>query len=99
RPAGLQTRAEAARRGITLAELRKLPVEVGLQTEQGYPHHGTLDYISPTLNQSTGTLAVRGLFPKPDRPMPAGYFGGGRVPYGQQEGAVLVPDAALGSDQ
>ena len=28
-----------------------LPVEVGLQTDQGYPHKGTLDYIAPTVNQ------------------------------------------------
>ena len=95
----LRIRAEAARRGITVAELRKLPVEVGLQTEQGYPHHGTLDYISPTLNQSTGTLAVRGIFPNPNRTMLPGYFVRVRVPYDQQEKALQVPDAALGSDQ
>src|ERR1700744_4276836 len=57
----LRIRAEALKRGVTVAELRKLPVEVGLQTETGYPHQGNLDNIAPILNQSTGTLAVRGL--------------------------------------
>src|ERR1700761_8728574 len=95
----LRIRAEAARRGITVAELRKLQVEVGLQTEQGYQHQGTLDYISPTLNQSTGTLAVRGIFSNPNRTMLPGYFVRVRVPYDQQEKALLVPDSALGSDQ
>src|SRR6185437_3841799 len=51
----LRIREEARRRGITVAELRQLPVEVGLQTESGYPHKGKLDSISPILNQSTGT--------------------------------------------
>ena len=62
----LRIRAEAARRGMTAAELRQVPVEVGLQTETGYPHEGKLDYIAPTINQSTGTLAVRGILPNPE---------------------------------
>jgi len=33
---------------------------------RGDPHQGKLDYISPTLNQSTGTLAVSGVFSNPD---------------------------------
>ena len=95
----LRIRAEAQRRGITVAELRKLPVEVGLQTEQGYPHEGKLDYVAPTINQSTGTLAVRGIFPNPNRTMLPGYFVRVRVPFDQQADALLVPDTALGSDQ
>jgi RND family efflux transporter MFP subunit len=95
----LRIRAEAARRGITVAELRQLPVQVGLQTEQGYPHEGNLDYVAPTLNQSTGTLAVRGIFPNPNRIMLPGYFVRVRVPIDRQEKALLVPDIALSSDQ
>jgi RND family efflux transporter MFP subunit len=95
----LRIRAEAARRGITVAELRQLLVQVGLQTEQGYPHEGKLDYIAPTLNQSTGTLAVRGIFPNPNRTMLPGYFVRVRVPIDKQERALLVPDIALSSDQ
>jgi RND family efflux transporter MFP subunit len=95
----LRIRAEAQRRGVTVAQLRELPVQAGLQSEQGYPHEGKLDYIAPTINQSTGTLAVRGLVPNPDRTMLPGYFVRVRVPYDQQIEALLVPDTALGSDQ
>jgi RND family efflux transporter MFP subunit len=95
----LRIREEARRRGITVAELRQLPVEVGLQTETGYPHKGKLDYISPILNQSTGTLAVRGILENPDRKLLPGFFVRVRVPYDQQENALLVPNTALGSDQ
>jgi RND family efflux transporter MFP subunit len=95
----LRVRAEAARRGITIAELRQLPVEIALQTEEGYPHTGQLDYIAPTINQSTGTLAVRGVVPNPDRQLLPGYFVRVRVPIDQQGDALLVPDTALGSDQ
>jgi len=95
----LRIREEARRRGVSVAELRQLPVEIGLQTETGYPHKGNLDYISPILNQSTGTLAVRGLLPNPERALLPGYYVRVRVPYDKQENALLVPDVSLGSDQ
>jgi RND family efflux transporter MFP subunit len=95
----LRIRAEALRRGLTIAELRQLPVQIGLQSEDGYPHDGKLDYISPTLNQTTGTLSVRGVIPNPTRAMLPGYFVRVRVPYEQQGNALLVPDTSLSSDQ
>jgi RND family efflux transporter MFP subunit len=95
----LRIREDARRRGMTTNELRQLPIEIGLQTETGYPHKGKLDYVSPSLNQSTGTLAVRGVLPNPDRTLLPGMFVRIRVPYNEQNSALLVPDAALGSDQ
>src|SRR5258705_5061378 len=95
----LRIREEARRRGITVSELRQLPVEVGLQTDSGFPHKGKLDYISPTLNQSTGTLAVRGVLPNPDRVLLPGFYVRVRVPFDRDPNALLVPDVALGSDQ
>jgi RND family efflux transporter MFP subunit len=95
----LRIRSEAAKRGISVSELRTLPVEVGLQTETGYPHKGRLDYVPPTLNQSTGTLPVRGLLPNPDRVLLPGFFLRVRVPFDKQDNALLVPNTSLGSDQ
>ena len=94
-----RVRAEARRRGMTTEDLRKLPIEIGLQTETGYPHKGTLDYVSPQVNQSTGTLAVRGILNNPDRVLLPGFFVRVRVPFDREEDALLVPDVALGSDQ
>ena len=95
----IRIRAEAMRKGLTPSDLKQVPVEVGLQTETGYPHEGKLDYVSPTINQSTGTLAVRGLIPNPNRVLLPGYFVRVRVPVEQQNDALLVPDTSLGSDQ
>ena len=39
----LRIREEARRRGMTADDLKSLPVEVGLQTEGGFPHKGNLD--------------------------------------------------------
>lgn len=94
-----RVRDEARRRGMTTAEIRQLPIEVGLQTETGYPHKGKLDYLSPTVSQSTGTLAVRGLVPNPDRVLLPGFYVRVRVPIDKQDNALLVPDVAIGSDQ
>jgi RND family efflux transporter MFP subunit len=95
----LRIRAEAMRRGMTPSDLKQIPIEVGLQTEDGYPHQGRLDYAAPTVNQSTGTLAVRGVVPNPDRVLLPGYFVRIRVPTDKEQNALLVPDSALGSDQ
>jgi RND family efflux transporter MFP subunit len=95
----LRIRAEARRRGIATSDLQQFPIEVGLQTEEGYPHKGKLDYAAPTINQSTGTLAVRGVLPNADHVLLPGYFVRVRVPFDQQRSALLVPDVALGSDQ
>jgi RND family efflux transporter MFP subunit len=95
----LRVREEGRRRGLTAADIGQFPVEVALQTETGYPHKGNLDYVSPTINQSTGTLAVRGILPNPDRVLLPGFYVRVRVPIDTQQDALLVPDVALGSDQ
>jgi RND family efflux transporter MFP subunit len=95
----LRVRAEMRRQGLTPADLKKVPAEVGLQSEAGYPHKGLLDYAAPTVNTATGTLPVRAILPNTDRALLPGFFVRVRVPVQQQADALLVPDVALGSDQ
>jgi RND family efflux transporter MFP subunit len=95
----LHVRDMLYKRGQRAADLLGTEVDVALQTDTGYPHKGKLDYISPSLNQSTGTLAVRGVLSNPDRALLPGFFARVRVPFDEQKDALLVPDVALGSDQ
>ena len=98
----LRIRAEMAKSGLalTLADLQKVPVDVGLMTEEGYPHTGHLDYVAPSVDSSTGTLMVRGVFANANRSLLPGYFVRVRVPMHNQTGqALLVPDTAIGTDQ
>lgn len=95
----LRIRAAMSKRGISAQDLKKVPVEVGLQNEPGYPHKGTLDYAGPELTASTGTLAVRGVLPNQGRPLLPGYFVRVRIPLGEEPDMLLVPDRAIGSDQ
>ena len=94
----LRAREQIRRLGLTPQDLKKVPVEVGLQSDEGYPYKGTLDYASPSINQATGTLAVRAILANPDRRLLPGFFVRVRIP-DQQSKALLVPEAALGSDQ
>jgi RND family efflux transporter MFP subunit len=95
----LQVRAALASRGETTASLIGIPVEVGLQNEDGYPHTGKLDYVAPTVNASTGTLAARASLANADRALLPGYFVRVRIASRQQQQMLLVPNVALGSDQ
>jgi RND family efflux transporter MFP subunit len=95
----LRIRAEIARRGLSREDLRKVPVEVGLQTDTGYPHQGTLDYAAPTVNASTGTLAARAVLDNSRQQLLPGYFVRVRIPESEKPDALLVPETALGSDQ
>ncbi|TIN05961.1 efflux RND transporter periplasmic adaptor subunit [Mesorhizobium sp.] len=95
----LRIRTAMAKRGMTAQDLKKIPVEVGLQSETGYPHAGTLDYAAPEVTAATGTLAVRAVLPNEGRELLPGYFVRVRVPLGVEPDMLLVPDRAIGSDQ
>jgi RND family efflux transporter MFP subunit len=94
----LRVRANLASSGRTVADLIGIPVEIGLQNEEGYPHVGKLDYVAPTVNSSTGTLAVRATLQNDKRGLLPGFFVRVRVP-SEPKPALLVPDVALGTDQ
>jgi len=80
-------------------DLPSIPAELGLQSEEGYPHKGHLDYVSPQLDASTGTLQVRALFDNKDKAMLPGLFVRVRVPIRQDEKALLVRDDAIATNQ
>ena len=94
----LHVRDMLYKRGQRAADLLGTEVEVGLQTDVGYPHKGKLDYIAPTVNQGTGTLAARAELPNELRLMLPGFFVRVRVPL-EETPALLVPTVALGADQ
>ncbi len=89
---------------IKLAEDGKFPVQMGLQGEEGFPHHGTIDFFNNQVNSATGSIAVRGVFenPKPEggtRLLSPGMFVRVRLPIGEPHSALLVIDRAIASDQ
>lgn len=92
-------RDEMARLGLTRDDMRKVPIEIATQTETGYPHVGTLDYVAPSVSASTGTLLARAILANDHRALLPGYFVRVRLPIERIPNAILVPDTAIGSDQ
>jgi RND family efflux transporter MFP subunit len=96
----LKVRANLDQHRLTLADLQKVPVDVGLADETGFPHQGTIEFVQPGLDPATGTLLVRGILPNPDRTLLPGFFVNIRLPMGKVDrSALLVPDRALQEDQ
>lgn len=78
----------------------KIPLYLGLVNETGYPHQGRLDFAAITLNPTTGTLTLRGIFPNPDGKMLPGSFARLRILIvGSQKTSLVIPEVAIGYDQ
>ena len=96
----LKIRADLDQHRLTFEDLRKVPVDVALSDQTGYPLQGTIEYVSPGIDPATGTLLVRGILANPDRTLLPGFFVKLRLPMGRVDrNALLVPDRALQEDQ
>jgi membrane fusion protein, multidrug efflux system len=80
-------------------DLSSIPVEIGLQGEDGYPHKGHMDYASPQVDYATGTLTARALFDNKNAALLPGLFVRVRTPIGQQNKALLTRNDAIGTSQ
>ncbi len=74
------------------------PVFIGLASEEGYPHRGSIDFAAISLTPTTGTLLLRGVFPNADAGILPGLYARVRVPLGEKS-TFLVPQEIIGSDQ
>jgi RND family efflux transporter MFP subunit len=94
------TQAPLVAASVLGRKLPRVPLELELANETGYPHHGYVDFVDLGVDTGTGTILVRGTFPNPDpyalRP---GLFVRVRGPVGKRANALLIDEAALGMDQ
>ncbi len=75
------------------------PVEVGLATDDGFPHRGEIDFIDNALNPATGTIRARARLANPDGVFTPGLFARVRLLGASVENALLVHEQALLTDQ
>ena len=90
--------AERIRQGTRLKEV-KFPFNFGLDSEQGFPNKGVLDFANNRVDQGTGTIQVRGVVANPQSRFTPGSRVRVRMPFGDPYEAVLVPDTAILTDQ
>ncbi|HWL17769.1 MAG TPA: efflux RND transporter periplasmic adaptor subunit [Opitutus sp.] len=77
----------------------RVPVEMQLADESGYPHHGYIESTDNRLNPATGSLMLRLVFANSDRSLVPGLFARVRVPVGAPRSSLLVSERAIGTDQ
>jgi membrane fusion protein, multidrug efflux system len=81
-----------------------MPLLMGLQGEEGFPHEGKINFVNNQVNSATGTISVRGIFDNPKPPGGArlispGMYARIRLPIGHPHPALLIVDRAITSDQ
>ncbi len=77
----------------------KIPVFLALEGSTGYPYEGYIDYLDNKMDTATGTIEARGVFDNKDLFIMPGMFAKVRIPYREVKDALLVPDAAISTDQ
>ena len=77
----------------------KLPFSFELDTEEGYPHQGTLDFVDNKIDPTTGTIEVRGVVGNEQRQFVSGSRVRIRLPISNPYKALLVPDDCVLTDQ
>ena len=86
-------------RGTPAGEAPPVPVQVALQTEEGYPHVGTLDFAGSGLDTGSGTLQLRASVPNAKYTLLPGLFARVRIALAAPAPRLVVPDRVVSSDQ
>lgn len=87
---------------FTNGELRsaaeEAPVLLKLENGAMYPHEGRLQFTDVSVDESTGMVSLRALFPNPEHILLPGMYVRAVIAEGVDENALLVPQRALRRD-
>lgn len=86
-------------RGKAGGEASEQQVEIRLQDEADYGWQGKVDFTDNAIDPRSGTMRSRAVIANPDYFLAPGMFGNMRLTDGGQRQALLVPDAAVRTDQ
>ncbi|ELC3461803.1 efflux RND transporter periplasmic adaptor subunit [Salmonella enterica] len=70
-------------------------VELVMENGQVYPLKGTLQFSDVTVDESTGSITLRAVFPNPQHSLLPGMFVRARIDEGVQPNAILVPQQGV----
>lgn len=91
------------KRAFAKGELKKTPANaarVALLLEDGstYSQEGSLQFSDVTVDQTTGAITLRALFPNPQGDLLPGMYVRAVIEEGVREGAIVVPQQAVTRD-
>lgn len=75
------------------------PIEVGLQGDTGFPIKGQMNFVDNRIDSATGSLRERATFENSNGMLLPGLFARARVVGSGEYNAILLPDAAIATDQ
>lgn len=77
----------------------RVPVEMELGDESNFPHRGFVESTDNRLNEGTGSLVVRMVFPNPDGALIPGLSARVRLPVSAPEPTLFVSERSIGTSQ
>jgi RND family efflux transporter MFP subunit len=95
----LKFNALARERKLATGSESKVPVELQLADEDGFPHLGFIESFDNRVDASTGSILLRAVFPNPDGRVVPGLFARIRLPLSDRYLALLIEERSIGTDQ
>lgn len=77
----------------------RVPVEMELSDESGFPHRGVIESADNRLDPGTGSLVLRMTFPNTDGQLVPGLSARVRLPVSGPEPMLFISERAIGTDQ
>ncbi|HTR08357.1 MAG TPA: efflux RND transporter periplasmic adaptor subunit [Paraburkholderia sp.] len=96
---GLKLRREVQEGRLKTSGPNAAKVSLVLEDGRTYSEKGKLQFSDVTVDQTTGSVTVRAIFPNPDRVLLPGMFVRARIEEGINNNAFLVPQVGVLHDQ
>ena len=90
----LRLKAEKAN-GKIAQQQGKIPVELMLENGKPYRHTGTLEFSDPAVDETTGSVTLRAVFPNPEGEILPGMYVTALLDEGSQQNVLMVPQQGI----
>ncbi len=95
-----QTYARYVANGVSgNTNVDKIPVSIGLSSEENYPHQGFIRAFDNRMDTASGTIRVRAIFDNKEGLLTPGMYAKVRTGGGGEKSELLIDDKAVGTDQ
>jgi len=91
----LALRREISAGTLKIPELNKVEVTILLDDGSKYAHVGHMDFLDLSIDEATGTAAMRAEFPNPERTLLPGQFVRALITAGVRPNGILIPQRAV----
>jgi RND family efflux transporter MFP subunit len=95
----LKFTALAQARKLTSDNEGRVPIELQLADEEGFPRRGYIESLDNRVDPNMGSILLRAVFPNPEGRIVPGLFARIRVPLSERYSALLIEERAIGTDQ